>query len=147
MFDGLATQQDAVRASGAPPDAAAEKKPAEMAVPAAPAAAAAAAAAADVAAAGQLAADVQSDIDLSVLLILEQLDPDHVQDYFACNDYLSSAVLEAAANASLVELQALQQVLAWLLQLPAGPVRGRAIYVLRQADGWLAAEVLGCGSV
>jgi hypothetical protein len=89
-----------------------------------------------------------------VLLLLEQLEPEHVQDYFACNDYLNSAVLEAAANAELVQLQALQQVLAWLLQLPAGQARGTAVDMIRQNDGWLqlllkcwAAEVqqTGCG--
>jgi hypothetical protein len=73
--------------------------------------------------------------------------------YYARYEFLDE--LQEAANAKYkaIELQALQQVLAWLLQLPTGGVREAALDVLRQ-DGWLqrllqcwAAEVqqTGCG--
>jgi hypothetical protein len=70
--------------------------------------------------------------------------------------YLNSVVLKAVSDNSgnLVRLQALQQVLTWLLQLPAGQGREVVIDVMRHDSSWLqqllqcwAAEVqqTGCG--
>jgi hypothetical protein len=47
------------------------------------------------------------------------------------------------SGSSIVQLQALQQVLACLLQLPAGGGREMALSVLRCSDGWVQ-QLLQC---
>jgi hypothetical protein len=75
---------------------------------------------------------------------LEPADPAFFETY----DYLTITVLKlvsdsSSSSSSLVQLQALQQVLAWLLQLPAGQGRELAFNMLRLNDGWLQ-QLLQC---
>jgi hypothetical protein len=92
--------------------------------------------AAAAAAAGAAAAlnEVRAAVTASLTLLKAQLkrgsDPAY---YFARCDHLDSLMQAAAGkHASLRQLQSLQQVLAWLLQLPAGPVREDVLDVFRQ---------------
>jgi hypothetical protein len=64
---------------------------------------------------------------------------------FARDDYLNINMLQAVSgnSSNLVQLQALQQVLIWLLQLPAGAVRDTAVDVLRYDADWLQ-QLLQC---
>jgi hypothetical protein len=88
---------------------------------------------------------VRGEVRAAVLDVIEQLEFQDSPAYYDRYDYLSADLLQAAADssASLVQLQALQQVMDWLLQLPAGLPRDAAIDVLRQSDGWLQ-QLLQC---
>jgi hypothetical protein len=90
--------------------------------------------------------------------MIEELEFQDSAAYYSRYDYLSSDLLHAATDGScsLTSVQALQQVMYWLLQLPAGAVRDTAVDVLQHGHhcGWLqqllqcwAAEVAetGCG--
>jgi hypothetical protein len=70
---------------------------------------------------------------------MEQLKSPGSGAYYARYGYLDNlltAVLDGSSSSNSVQLQALQQVLAWLLQLPAGQARDSVLDVLR-VDGWL----------
>jgi hypothetical protein len=72
---------------------------------------------------------------------LNPADPASYQTYFHLTRTLLKLVSDSSS--SLVQLQALQQVLAWLLQLPAGQGRELAFSMLRWHDGWLQ-QLLQC---
>jgi hypothetical protein len=126
-------------------DAAAAAAVQAAAAPAAAAAVDLALAAADTAKAAAAAATA---VEASLVALMEQLKPPcgdaskRTRDvYYARYDYLDSLLesvpdVSTAGSGSVEQLQALQQVLAWLLQLPAGQVRESVLDVV-QHDGWL----------
>jgi hypothetical protein len=69
----------------------------------------------------------------ALLDIQEQLDINTGSAYYTRYEFLDQLLMQATADANIgtIELQALQQVLAWLLQLPAGQVRETAVGVLQ----------------
>jgi hypothetical protein len=107
-----------------------------------------AAAAATAAAVQESADEVRSQLMTALLDIQEQLDSNTGSAYYARYEFLDQLLLQTTVDTNLgvIELQALQQVLAWLLQLPAGQVRERAVDVLqmpaRQCGEGAAVDVM-----
>lgn len=63
-------------------------------------------------------------VELAVLALIEQLDP---ETQYSSYNYLSNTLLGSAASYSLLQLQVLHQLLAWLLQLPPGDSKARLL--------------------
>jgi hypothetical protein len=70
--------------------------------------------------------------------LTQQLDPADTAKYKTYK-YLTRTLLPLVndSSSSLVQIQALQQVLAWLLQLPAGDGRKMVFNMLTCSDGWV----------